>query len=62
MSHMDKAVITITVVDKYGEKTLCHLIHNLDEPISIINDRINDLLKKGFDITGNYIIQFVRES
>ena len=59
---MEKAVITITVIDKYGEKTICNLIHKLNEPISIINDRINDLQKKGFDITGNYIIQFVLEA
>lgn len=55
-----KAVLTLTVLDKHGEKTVCNMIEPLDATLGRINERLEDLMKS-YCLTGNVTIQFVKE-
>lgn len=55
-----KAVLTFTVLDKHGEKTICNIIEPLDATLGRINERLEDLMKS-YCLTGNVIIQFVAD-
>ena len=55
-----KAVLTLTVVDKHGEKTICNMIEPMDATLGRINERLEDLMKS-YCLTGNIILQFVVE-
>lgn len=55
-----KAVLTFTVIDKYGEKTVCNMIEPLDITLARVHERIDDLFQS-FDLTGNITLQFVVE-
>ena len=55
-----KAVLTFTVIDKHGEKTVCNMIEPLDATLDRVHERIKDLMKS-FDLTGNITLQFVAE-
>ena len=55
-----KAVLTFTVIDKHGEKTVCNMIEPLDITLARVHERIDDLFQS-FDLTGNIILQFVVE-
>lgn len=61
MSIMRKAVITLNVVDKNGEKSVCNMVESLEITLNRIDGRISDLLRKGYSIYGNIIINFVEE-
>ena len=56
-----KAVLTFTVIDKHGEKTVCNMIEPLDITLARVHERIDDLFQS-FDLTGNIILQFVVEA
>ena len=56
-----KAVITLSIIDQYGEKCTCNMIESLDKTIGRLNSRIEDLERKGWKITGDFILQFVEE-
>ena len=56
-----KAVITLHIIDKHGEKCTCNMIESLDKTFGRLQERIADLERKGLDITGNLILQFVEE-
>lgn len=58
---MRKAVITLNVIDKYGEKSVCNMIESLDVTFNRLDGRIEDLLRKGYSISGNIIVNFVEE-
>ncbi|MBQ3989228.1 MAG: hypothetical protein II630_00170 [Bacteroidales bacterium] len=58
---MRKAVITLNVVGKNGEKSVCNMIESLDVTFNRLDGRINDLLRKGYSISGNIIVNFVEE-
>ena len=58
---MRKAVITLNVVDKNGEKSLCNMVESLDVTFNRLDGRITDLLRKGYSISGNIIVNFVEE-
>lgn len=55
-----KAVLTFTVIDKHGEKTVCNMIEPLDITLARVHERIDDLFQS-FDLTGNITLQFVVE-
>lgn len=55
-----KAVLTFTVFDKHGEKTICNMIEPLDVTLERINERLEDLMKS-YGLTGNITLQFVVE-
>lgn len=55
-----KVVVTLTMVDKYGEKTICNMIEPLDATFDTVGRRIEDL-QKLFNLVGNITIQFVTE-
>lgn len=55
-----KAVLTLTVVDKHGEKIICNMIEPLDVTLGRINERLEDLMKS-YCLTGNITLQFVVE-
>ena len=58
---MRKAVITLNVVDKNGEKSVCNMIESLDVKFHRLDGRIEDLLRKGYSVSGNIIVNFVEE-
>lgn len=58
---MRKAVITLNVVDKNGEKAVCNMIESLDVTFNRLYGRVEDLLRKGYSISGNVIVNFVEE-
>lgn len=58
---MRKAVITLNVVDKNGEKSMCNMIESLEVTFNRLDGRITDLLRKGYSISGNIIVNFVEE-
>lgn len=58
---MRKAVITLNVVDKNGEKSVCNMIESLDVTFNRLDGRIRDLLRKGYSVSGNVIVNFVEE-
>lgn len=58
---MRKAVITLNVVDKNGEKSLCNMVESLEVTFNRLDGRIKDLLRKGYSISGNIIVNFVEE-
>lgn len=58
---MRKAVITLNVVDKNGEKAVCNIIEPLYFTFNRLDGRIEDLLRKGYSISGNIIVNFVEE-
>lgn len=58
---MRKAVITLNVIDKYGEKSVCNMIESLDVTFNRLDGRIGDLLRKGYSVSGNVIVNFVEE-
>ena len=58
---MRKAVITLNVVDKNGEKSLCNMVESLEVTFNRLDGRITDLLRKGYSISGNIIVNFVEE-
>lgn len=58
---MRKAVITLNVVDKNGEKSVCNMIESLDVTFNRLDGRINDLLRNGYSISGNIIVNLVEE-
>lgn len=58
---MRKAVITLNVVDKNGEKSVCNMIESLEVTFNRLDGRINDLLRNGYSISGNIIVNFVKE-
>ena len=58
---MRKAVITLNVVDKDGEKSVCNMIESLDVTFDKLDWRIEDLLRNGYSISGNIIVNFVEE-
>ena len=58
---MRKAVITLNVVDKNGEKSLCNMVESLEVTFNRLDGRIKDLLHKGYSISGNIIVNFVEE-
>ena len=55
-----KAVLTFTVIDKHGEKTVCNMIEPLDITLARVHERIDDLFQS-FDLAGNITLQFVVE-
>jgi hypothetical protein len=58
---MRKAVITLNLVDKNGEKAVCNMIESLEVTFNRLDGRITDLLRKGYSISGNIIVNFVEE-
>ena len=58
---MRKAVITLNVVDKNGEKSVCNMIESLEVTFNRLDGRIEDLLRKGYSVSGNIIVNFVEE-
>lgn len=56
-----KAVITLKIVDQHGEKCTCNMIESLDKTFERVESRIDDLIKRGYKITGDFILQFVEE-
>lgn len=58
---MRKAVITLNVVDKNGEKSVCNMVESLEVTFNRLDGRITDLLRKGYSISGNIIVNFVEE-
>lgn len=58
---MRKAVITLNVVDKNGEKSLCNMVESLEFTFNRLDGRIKDLLHNGYSISGNIIVNFVEE-
>lgn len=58
---MRKAVITLNVVDKNGDKAVCNMIESLDVTFNRLDGRVQDLLRKGYSISGNVIVNFVEE-
>ena len=58
---MRKAVITLNLVDKNGEKSVCNMIESLDVTFNRLYLRIEDLLRKGYSVSGNIIVNFVVE-
>lgn len=58
---MRKAVITLNVVDKNGDKAVCNMIESLDVTFNRLDGRIGDLLRKGYSVSGNVIVNFVEE-
>lgn len=61
LNTMRKAVITLNVVDKNGEKSLCNMVESLEVTFNRLDGRITDLLRKGYSISGNIIVNFVEE-
>lgn len=57
---MKKAVITLNVIDEYGEKVTCNMIESLEVTMARVCGRIEQL-SKSHKITGNITIQFVEE-
>lgn len=51
----------MNVVDKNGEKSMCNMIESLDVTFNRLDGRITDLLRKGYSISGNIIVNFVEE-
>lgn len=56
-----KAVFTFKVIDKHGEKTVCNIIEPLNVNLERVFARIDDLCSKSFELTGNIVLQFVKE-
>ena len=58
---MRKAVITLNVVDKNGEKSTCNMIESLDVTFKRLDFRIEDLLHNGYSVSGDIIVNFVED-
>jgi len=56
-----KAVITLNIIDRYGEKCTCNMIESLNKTFGRLQERIAKLESKGWNITGNITLQFVVE-
>jgi len=61
MKDKIKAVFTFMVIDNHGEKTVCNIIEPLNVNLERVFARIDDLRSKPFILTGNIVLQFVKE-
>lgn len=53
------AVLTFPMKGKNGVTTTCNMVEELNVPLGRINERFDDLRRKGFEPVGDIILNFV---
>lgn len=53
------AVLTFPMKGKNGVTTTCNMVEGLNVPLDRINERFDDLRRKGFEPEGDIILNFV---